>query len=51
MRVYYAEANYGDGEIAAATKVLKEGRLALMDGKSVSQLRRKYQNFSAKNMV
>ena len=38
MRVYYAEANYGDEEIAAVTKILKEDRLALMDGKSVSQL-------------
>jgi CDP-6-deoxy-D-xylo-4-hexulose-3-dehydrase len=38
MRVYYAEANYGDEEIDAAMKILKEERLALMCGKNVSKL-------------
>jgi CDP-4-dehydro-6-deoxyglucose reductase, E1 len=38
MRVFYAEANYGDDEIDAAIKVLKEERLALMCGKNVSVL-------------
>ena len=38
MRVFYAEANYGDEEIKAAIKVLKEDRLALMCGKNVSEL-------------
>ena len=38
MRVFYAEANYGDEEIDAAIKVLKEGRLALMCGKNVLKL-------------
>lgn len=38
MRVFYAEANYGDEEINAAIKVLKEDRLALMCGKNVSEL-------------
>jgi len=38
MRVFYAEANYGDEEIDAAIKVLKEERLALMSGKNVSEL-------------
>jgi len=38
MRVFYAEANYGDDEINAAIKILKEERLALMCGKNVSRL-------------
>lgn len=38
MRVFYAEANYGDLEVEAAIKVLKEERLALMCGKNVSEL-------------
>ena len=38
MRVYYAEANYGDDEIEASIKVLKESRLALMCGDNVNAL-------------
>jgi len=38
MRVFYAEANYGDDEIDAAIRVLQEERLALMCGKNVSKL-------------
>ncbi len=41
MRVYYAEANYGKDEIEAVIKVLKEDRLAIMDGKQVHELERK----------
>ncbi len=38
MRVFYAEANYGKDEIDAVIKVLKEDRLAIMDGKQVHEL-------------
>ena len=41
MRVYYAEANYSDEEIDAVLKVLKEDRLAIMDGKQVHELEAK----------
>ncbi len=41
MRVYYAEANYGKDEIDAVIKVLKEDRLAIMDGKQVHELEKK----------
>jgi len=41
MRVFYAEANYGDDEINAAVRILKEERLALMCGKNVSKLENK----------
>ena len=41
MRVYYAEANYGKEEIEAVIKVLKEDRLAIMDGKQVHELEKK----------
>ena len=41
MRVFYAEANYGDDEIEAVLKVLKEDRLAIMDGKQVHELEAK----------
>ena len=41
MRVYYAEANYGKDEIDAVMKVLKEDRLAIMDGKQVHELEKK----------
>ena len=41
MRVYYAEANYGKDEIEAVIKVLKEDRLAIMDGKQVHELENK----------
>jgi CDP-6-deoxy-D-xylo-4-hexulose-3-dehydrase len=41
MRVFYAEANYGQEEIDASIKVLQEQRLALMCGKNVSELERK----------
>ena len=41
MRVYYAEANYGDDEIEAVLKVLQEDRLAIMDGKQVHELEAK----------
>ncbi len=41
MRVYYAEANYGRDEIDAVIKVLKEDRLAIMDGKQVHELEKK----------
>ena len=38
MRVFYAEANYGDEEISAATSILKENRLALMCGENTFKL-------------
>ena len=38
MRVFYAEANYGNDEIDAVLKVLQEDRLAIMDGKQVHEL-------------
>ena len=41
MRVFYAEANYGDEEVAAALNVLKEQRHSLMDGKNVKELEAK----------
>ena len=41
MRVFYAEANYGDDEIEAVLKVLQEDRLAIMDGKQVHELEAK----------
>ena len=41
MKVYYAEANYGHDEIEAVLKVLKEDRLAIMDGKQVHELETK----------
>ena len=41
MKVYYAEANYGDIEIEAVLKVLREDRLAIMDGKQVHELEAK----------
>ena len=37
MRVYYAEAIYGDEEIEAVTRVLRDKSLTLMDGPSVKQ--------------
>ena len=37
MRVFYAQAIYGDEEIDAVTKVLREQPLALMDGPSVHE--------------
>ena len=41
MKGCYAEANYGEGEIEAVLKVLKEDRLAIMDGKQVHELEAK----------
>ena len=38
MRVFYAEANYGEEEIEAANKILRENRLALMNGVNVEKL-------------
>lgn len=38
MRVFYAEANYGEEEILAAMNVLKEERLSLMCGANVVKL-------------
>ncbi len=38
MRVFYAEANYGEEEINAATDILRENRLALMCGENVNKL-------------
>jgi CDP-6-deoxy-D-xylo-4-hexulose-3-dehydrase len=49
MRVYYAEANYGDDEIEAVIKVLKEDRLAIMDGKQVHELEKKVANLFRKD--
>jgi len=40
MRVFYAEANYGQDEIDAALEVLKNSRLALMDGPAVKRLQK-----------
>jgi CDP-6-deoxy-D-xylo-4-hexulose-3-dehydrase len=40
MRTYYAEANYGEEEIAAVIEVLKNSRLALMAGKHTIDLER-----------
>jgi len=41
MRVFYAEANYGQEEIDAVLDVLKKDRLALMSGKRVRELEEK----------
>tara|TARA_B100000900_G_scaffold415990_1_gene448340 strand:- start:8793 stop:9983 length:1191 start_codon:yes stop_codon:yes gene_type:complete len=49
MRVFYAEANYGDDEINAAIKVMKENRLALMCGSNVSKLEKKVANIFRKD--
>jgi len=38
MKVYYSEANYGPEEIEAALNILKNGRLALMNGENVRQV-------------
>lgn len=38
MRVFYAEANYGQEEIDASMKILQEQRLTLMSGKNVIEL-------------
>ena len=38
MRVFYSEASYGNKEIEAVLKVLKENRLSLMCGSNVSAL-------------
>lgn len=38
MRVFYAEANYGQDEIDASIKILQEQRLSLMSGKNVIEL-------------
>ncbi|MAR25854.1 MAG: NarL family transcriptional regulator [Flavobacteriaceae bacterium] len=37
-KIFYAEASYSDEEISEVTKVLKESRLALMDGPKVKEL-------------
>ena len=37
-KIFYAEACYSDEEICEVTKVLKESRLALMDGPKVKEL-------------
>ena len=49
MRVFYAEANYGIEEIEAVTKVLREDRLAIMDGKQVHELETKVANLFRKD--
>lgn len=49
MRVFYAEANYGEKEINAVINVLKESRLALMCGKNVSRLEKKVAKLFRKN--
>jgi CDP-6-deoxy-D-xylo-4-hexulose-3-dehydrase len=49
MRVFYAEANYGNEEIDAVIKVLKEDRLAIMDGKQVHELEKKVANLFRKD--
>ena len=41
MRVFYAEANYGEEEINAAVQILRENRLSLMCGENVSKLESK----------
>ena len=41
MRVFYAEANYGEEEINAAVQILRENRLSLMCGENVSKLEAK----------
>ena len=41
MRVFYAEANYGEEEINAAVQILRENRLSLMCGENVFKLEAK----------
>ena len=41
MRVYYGKAVYNNKEISAATKVLKNKSLSLIDGPSVKELEKK----------
>ena len=48
MRVFYAEANYGEDEIKAATNVLKHSRLALMCGENVVALEHRVANLFRK---
>ena len=40
-KIFYAEACYSDEEITEVTNVLKESRLALMDGPKVKELEAK----------
>ena len=49
MRVFYAEANYGEDEIKAATNVLKHSRLALMCGENVVALEHRVANLFRKD--
>jgi hypothetical protein len=41
MRVYYGKAVYNNKEISAATKVLKNKSLSLIDGPTVKELEKK----------
>ena len=40
-KIFYAEACYSDEEIFEVTKVLKENRLALIDGPKVKELEKR----------
>ena len=51
MRVYYGKAVYNYKEILASTKVLKNKSLTLIDGPSVKELEKKYQNCLVRNLV
>ncbi len=51
MRVFYAEANYGEDEIDAAIKILREERLALMCGKNVLRLEERVSKIFNKNFA
>jgi CDP-6-deoxy-D-xylo-4-hexulose-3-dehydrase len=48
MRVYYGKAVYDNKEISAATKVLKNKSLTLIDGPSVKELEKKISNLFGK---
>ena len=41
MKIFYAEADYGDDEIKAVNEVLVNNRLALMNGKNTYELEKK----------
>ena len=48
MRVFYGKAVYNNKEISAATKVLKNKSLTLIDGPSVKELEKKISNLFGK---
>ncbi len=48
MKIYYGKAIYDNKEISAATKVLKNKSLSLIDGPSVKELEKKISNLFGK---